>query len=547
LLALLLLVVVSSGFSLKELAKERFLSEVPPSEYFVANEDTVVTQYGAVVGGVYETARAFYGIPYAQPPVGNLRFELPKPATPWSGTLNGKVYAPGCPQICELPPYTCTFAGTSEDCLTLDIYTPRASSQGPWPVLIFIHGGNFIQGGTGTFLYNADFLSNNTEIVVVNIQYRLGALGFFYNKQNQGNWAIHDQTLAMQWVRDNIASFGGDPTKVTIWGQSAGGNSVACHMVSPASKTLMTGAIMDSNPITLLLNTPKLMEELSSRFASLLNCSSTDLACLRSKSTSDILSAQNAAIKLYPLHPLNAFMPWQPMVDGVLIPEQPTTAFAKGNFNRVPFMAGSVTDEALLFINEAFTKPVSYDEFVAVIGLIFGPVAPKVLAQYPIAPEQMNDTRSVMSSLGTDYIFTCPLRAAMRHVSNFSVPTYYWHFDHPYTNFDPWGPDYPECVDKVCHGAELSYVFNSAEIANFFTGYRWSPDEATLAAFVSTTYGNFARSGNPNSPVNVSLAWPQYFEDSDQNMRYATPSTIESGYLKTNCDFWDSLGYTWGT
>merc|ERR1712137_68197 len=540
-----LLIVLTFGLSsdIDRLIENKYKSQLPVT----SSENIVQTQYGTLRGAVYETARAFYAIPYAQPPVGSLKYHPPQTPSAWNGTRAATRYGPGCSQICELPPYTCTYAGTDENCLTLDVYTPRLDQiTSPAPVLLFIHGGNYIQGGTGTILYNADFISNNTGVIVVNVQYRLGALGFFYNGNVTGNFGILDQTMAMQWVKDNIDAFGGDPSRVTIWGQSAGGSSVACHLISPPSKHLMSAAAMDSNPITLNLNSVKQAEQISSRFAQLLGCDENDLECLRQSSISDILNAQNNAIEIYPLHPLNAFMPWQPMVDGDLIPLQPLDAFANGQYNHVPFISGNVNDEALMFIDSAFPNPVPYSEYLAVIGVIFGPVAPQVLAEYPVPADQMNDTRPTMTTLGTDYIFTCPLRRALRQMANDSVDVYYYHFDHAFTNFDPWGPDYPECVGYVCHGSELPYIFNSAEIGSFYTGYKWSQSEAELAAHISTAWGNFATSGTPNSPKQVSPQWPLYNQDTDQDMKWATPSSVETGYLQSYCDFWDTLGYTWG-
>lgn len=352
--------------------------------------------------------------------------------------------------------------------------------------------------------------------------------------------------MAMQWIHDNIASFGGNPDQVTIWGQSAGGNSVMCHMISPASKGLMNAVAMDSNPITLYLNTEKLATELSTRFAQILGCTVDDLDCLRAQNTSAIVAAQAEAIQIYPLHPLNAFMPWQPMVDGQLIPMQPMDAIRTGNYQKVPFITGTVDNEAVMFIYSAFVDPVPYADFLALIGLIFGPVAPQVLNEYPVPNDQKNDTRPIISEIGTAYIFHCPVRNVSRMISNDSVDTYFYHFNHYFTNFNPWLPGYPECTTEVCHGSELPYIFNSAEIGHRYTGYVWSSQEATLANLISTYWGNFATSFNPNTPKSTSLQWPLYYASSDQDLDFATPSSVETGYLKSQCDFWDTLGYSWG-
>jgi len=512
-------------------------------------ESQVTTNSGPIEGLVYEKARVFHAIPYAAPPVGNFRFASPQPAIPWNETLMTKVYGPGCPQVCELPPLTCPLAGVNESCLTLDVYTPRASALNiPRAVLVFFYGGNFRQGGTSTPLYNGIQLANTTEVIVVTVNYRLGALGFFTNNNGvQGNFAIQDQTFGLQWVQKNIASFGGNPNNVTIFGQSAGGTSVAAHMVSPPAKGLFSSAIMESNPLALYLKTPETARRLSSRFAEFLNCTANDLKCLRSVDVPSILQAQIDAIKVDPLSVLQAFMPWQPYVDGQIITAQPMDAFVKtGQYNAVPMMLGSVNDEGVMFIDAAFPEPVGYVEYKAFILLIFGPGNAKQIEQmYPVAPSQYNDTRPVLSTMGTDYIFACPNRNITRSMTNriatTNAPVYLYHFDH-ILSFNPWGPNYTECTTNVCHGSELPFVFGSAP----YGGYQWGPGEAELSAQMEYNWGNFATSGNPNAPFPPTVTWPQYNTAADQDILFATPSSVESNYRKQYCDFWDTIGYHWG-
>ena len=403
------------------------------------------------------------------------------------------------------------------------------------------------KGGSGTVLYNGDYLCNVSRVVVVVIQYRLGALSYFLNDETNGNLAILDQQFALEWVQNNIGAFGGDPSRVTIFGQSAGGDSVAIHLTAPSSKGYYQHVIMESNPITLNLNTKRIATDLSQRFAANLTCDYTDMNCLRAQSTNDILAAQNNAIEISLLHPLNAFMPWQPFVDGDLIPQQPRDALNSGEYNHVPFTTGTVNDEGRMFIFEAFPNPLPYDEYVAIITAIFTTDAPKVLQQFPVPSDQKNDTRSFMSNIGTQYIFTCPVRQIVQAMTNNSWnPVYYYHFNHYFTNFNPWGPDYPMCIDYVCHGSELPYVFNSAQIGNTVTGYYWSSSEAQLASFASIAWGNFANSGNPNQPNTLSPAWPTFSFASNQDMQLATPPSVETGYLQSECDFWDTIGYYHG-
>ena len=277
-------------------------------------EGLVTIQSGPVQGIVLPEAREFYGIPYAAPPVGNLRFQPPQLPKSWApAVLNATSYGYGCPQACDLPPMTCPIGGTSEDCLTLQVFTPRlATIHSPLSVMVFFYGGNYRQGASQTPLYDGWYLSNFSNTIVVVPNYRLGALAFFKNSQLSGNLAIQDQTFVLQWVKTNIAAFGGDPTRVTIFGQSAGGSAVACHMLAPASRGLFHAAIMESNPITLYLKTPSQIDALSAEFARYLGCAQSNTTCLLGKSADEIVKAEDAVITINPLSPLQVFMPWQP-------------------------------------------------------------------------------------------------------------------------------------------------------------------------------------------------------------------------------------------
>jgi len=407
--------------------------------------------------------------------------------------------------------------------------------------MIFFPGGNFKQGGSSTVLYNGNAPANTTDVVVVVINYRLGALGFFVNNQLKGNLAIQDQAQAMKWIQQTISAFGGDPTQVTIYGQSAGGTSVAAHMVSPSSTGLYSRAIMESNPIQLGLNTKQEMNEISQRFAALVNCDVNDVACLQALDVTTILNAQKEAIKISPAHPLNAFMPWQPYVDGQYITAQPIPAFRSGQYNHVPLQVGNVNDEGWIFIFAVFTKPMPKIEYEAIIDAIFLQDAAKVKAMYPVPANETKDARPTLALLGTDYIWACPTRNVTRSMATYH-PVYRYHFDHVFS-FNPWGPNYTYCADKCCHGSELPFVFNSAPKG----GYPWDAQEAVLAQFIVNNWGSFASSGNPNSPFPNNVQWTPFTAQSDADMHFMTPqSQMETGYRKSQCDFFDSIGYNHG-
>jgi carboxylesterase type B len=197
----------------------------------------------------------------------------------------------------------------------LDIYTPASSAPKPWPVLVFFHGGNYRQGSISTVLYDGSYMAKRGNAIIVTAAYRLGALGWLAVGNNvKGNFGLYDQRLALQWVRDNIAAFGGDATSVTIFGQSAGATSIAVHLTTAMSKTLFDKAIVQSDPLQLPLRSMKDANDNGKVFTKTLGCNDNDVACMRSKPISDVLVAAAAASKYLNFHkPLQIFYPWTPV------------------------------------------------------------------------------------------------------------------------------------------------------------------------------------------------------------------------------------------
>lgn len=286
-------------------------------------EDTVRAAAGTIVGRVSPFARSFRGIPFAQPPVGALRWNQPQPMAPWTTPLSAFRDAPGCPQDCQLPEAACPPA-QSEDCLFLNVFTPRASHlpAAGAPVMVFFHGGNFKQGYAGGLLYDGTSLANRTGVVVVVAQYRLGVLGFLNTGDTiRGNYGLYDQQQALRWVQDNIAAFGGDRGSVTIFGQSAGAMSVASHLVMNASRGLFHKAIMESEPFALTFRTEANFHDWSAtyagQYAKCPNPTGTVDDCLRGLDYSHIVAAQAAAERdVLGMSPnlLHLFLPWTPTV-----------------------------------------------------------------------------------------------------------------------------------------------------------------------------------------------------------------------------------------
>lgn len=505
-----------------------------------ADEALVQTLTGPVRGLVTDQARIFRGIPYGQQPK---RFEAPKSPLPWTTVKDVVNDPPGCPQSCSLPPHTCPDT-ISEDCLLLNVFTPRLGSNNttaPWPVMVFIHGGNFFQGYAGGPLYDGQFMVNTSSVVFVAINYRLGANGFFVGEAGtgiNGQYGFLDQRLALLWVRDNIAAFGGDPDSVTLFGQSAGAISTIAHMSSIRSAGLFHRAIMESEPFTIPLKTVDEARKLGALFAEALNCSKTDIECMRSASLDDFLAAQASAMQHIVNYDriLEVFLQWGPVIDNIELFQQPLAAIRTGQYSPLPVMIGTTSQEALMFIYEAFTKPMTTVYYEGLIDAILQLDGPKTLKHYP--PEKgSDDQRPVASVLATDYVFSCSVRNATAHFAQ-NVPTWHYQFDHP-LSFDGWGPNYTFCVNVSCHGVELPFLFHSAALA----GFTYTPQEDRMATSMVNYWTSFAKYADPNKGGKESLNWPQYTGANLPSLHLATPNNIVNNILTERCAFFDEIGY----
>lgn len=514
------------------------------------------TTAGTVTGFYNDQGvRQWKGIPYANPPVGNLRWTTATPAFAFKADSYSATFdAPGCPQQCNLPPGNCPEYGQSEDCLYLSVFSPKELSTDPqgYPVMFWIHGGAFEQGLGNCALYDgSDLASKNIVSVVIN--YRLGILGYMASKSMEGNYGFTDQQLALNWTRNNIGSFGGNPLQITIAGQSAGAMSTSLHMISPNSKGLFTAAIMESNPLALPYHTRDTASANAKSAFEYLNCKENDVECMKSKSVEEILDAQSNSVKLNLNNLLINFLPWAPMVESgsSVIPEQTLTAIAGGRFANVPILAGSMYDEGQLFVYELFTKPVSKIAYKTIIQGTFGiDIGKQVLKYYPfdIVPDSV-DGRDALNVMATDLLFYCPLRnitVGMQQTLGIGAPiSYNYRFKHV-LSFDAWGPNYTFCVGVVCHGSELPFVFSVwsfiDEHGNNVEYYPTS-DELDLAVDMSNAWSNFVNNYNPNTGL-PTLTFPKYKSGENKLLVLDIPgSEIQQNPRSLYCDFWDSIGY----
>eukprot|EP01132_Coremiostelium_polycephalum_P007537 gene7537-9265_t len=504
-----------------------------------AIEKEIVIQNGVLIGNQYPSYSEYLGIPFAKPPIGNLRWASPVAADSWGNNVYNATFGrDGCPQQCNLPAGVCPYS-TSEDCLNLNVYTPNLPEGSDLvPVMVFIPGGRFNMGAAYTPLYDGQTFCNQSNVILVTINYRIGVLGFLTTPTLTGNYGFEDQILALQWVQDNIKSFGGDPTQVTLFGESAGGTSSAIHLTSPASKGLFSKLIIESNPWSLPVKTPSQMEDIGNSFAKDIGCKLSDTTCLYSKSVEDILNAQNTSENGFSVFsPLLNFLPWTPVVDGKLILDQPLTLIQQGQFNQVPVLMGTVRDEALIFIASISTS-INALEFKAGMFDIFKFKTSTILNTYDQFINSTTNYMYLLSRIGTDYIFVCPTRNAAAAISKTGLPVFTYQLQH-ITSFNVYVGQFPQCADAVCHGLELPYVFDTASEG----GFTFQPDEQALSLQTINYWTNFAKNGNPNIGNPINVQWPSYNSQTDLSLILQTPPQPESNLLKPFCDVWDSLGY----
>ena len=385
--------------------------------------------------------------------------------------------------------------------------------------------------------------------MAVAINYRLGAFGFLASESMTGNYALMDQRLALQWIQNNVAAFGGNPKEVTIAGQSAGGMSVASHLVMPKSRGLFSKAIPESNPLGLPVHTRETAKKNADNVMKYLDCKKDDVACAKTKSAEQVLEAQDEATKIILGTLFVNFMPWAPVAEpGGELPDQILYMMMRGDMARVPILTGSVLDEGQMFVYEMFTEPMSEAVYKAAITATFGVRRyGDIMDLYPydMVPGSV-DGREAFNILATDLLFYCPLRNVTRGYQRAlganAIPTYLYRFEQT-LSFDCWGPDYQFCVGWVCHGSELPFVFNVFTDGVSLT-FDPTADEQQLTTDISDAWVNFMNSGDPNKGLYVPASFPLYEEATDTILVLQEPGTKTSAHLRSQyCDLWDRLGF----
>lgn len=503
----------------------------------------IVTESGPLKGITSPSINKFLGIPYAAPPLGDLRWTPPQRHGRWHGVLDATQIGNYCPQI---DPFVSGTATGNENCLFLNIYTPglKKENQGKddsLPVMVWIHGGSLVQGEGGQF--DPTPLVEKGAVIVITINYRLGVLGFFAHPaldaegHLNANYGLLDQQFALRWVRRNIAAFGGDPKRVTIFGESAGGRSVYSNLASPTAAGLFQGAIAESGAYDAFQdyfqsNLPLATAEAEgTAFAASVGCGNQTAQCLRATSASTLVNAQPG----YQI----------PIVDGTVLTQTLESAFASGQFNRVPVISGGNHDEDRLVVALAFGyqgQGLMDADYPAVTADYLGPAwlglpvtDPFVqfivnvaypLSNYPVPPGVQSAPLALGASL-TDSEFACPERNSVRLLAQY-VPTYAYEFNDENAPLYPLPPaNFPL---GAYHSAEIQYLFNllGPDLVHYIAA-PFTADQQQLSDTMIAYWAQFAASGDPN--LRSAPHWSRYSVRTDKFQSLVPPTpTVESNF-----------------
>ena len=501
----------------------------------VTHEEMVVSTTSGAVRGVVAPGddggvRLFQGIPYAAAPVGALRWRAPATPIPWNGVREAVTPGLRCIQDVRVDPdYG---RPTSEDCLNLTVWAPvSADVKRPKPVMVWIHGGGFLNGSSD--LYNARRLVTRGDIVVVTINYRLGALGFLAHPAltgadgGPGNYGLADQQAALRWVQTNIGAFGGDPARVTIAGESAGAISVCDHLVAPESAGLFRAAILQSGPCQAQADLAA-GERISIGYAAKAGCPDTPAArqCLLALPPGRLEDGP-------PFVRIGANVLSGPVTGTERLPVPPNTVADRPPTARVPVLIGSTADEFTLFVALTYLKQKSLPPYRTLLTETFGTEAPAVAARYPLTRYDGSAGLAYAAAV-TDGVFACPIDAMARGLAR-RAPVYAYEFGDRHApapeplRHTPFAPG-------AGHALELRYLFEMGGAPALDPAQRVLADQmvAYWTSFVTT--GVPAAAGAPD--------WPALDPDEPVRLVLQTGKPVLSSDFaaRHQCGFWASRG-----
>ena len=487
----------------------------------IASAQDQVKTVNGIVDGNSETSpgiRTFKGIPFASPPVGDLRWQPPQPVKDWTSVRKADQFGPRCMQRPIFGDMGFRSNGMSEDCLYLNVWTPAKSSKERLPVLVYFYGGGFVAGDGSEARYQGESMARR-GIVALTVNYRLGVFGFLAHPEltkesphhASGNYGLLDQNAALRWVQQNIAAFGGDPKRVTIAGESAGSISVSAQMASPLSKGLIAGAIGESGSIIGALSAVPLEEgeQNGVKFATSVGASS--LAALRAMPAEQLLDATAKPGTPFP----------SPTVDGYLLPKLPVEIYAAGEQAHVPLLVGSNSEELGSFAVLGRETP-TLENYRKALQRLYPDKADEVFKLYPASTEAevIDAARDLASDRFISYSTWKWLDLAAKTGGK---PTYYYNYARPRPAMRPGTGNAPGPAPRgAVHSAEIEYAMGNLDSNKV---YAWTPDDYKVSSIMEGYFANFIKTGNPNGPDLP--AWPTFDKGQRMTIDVDTRAEVE--------------------
>ena len=501
--------IIAAGAGAAAPAPAESAIQIGPSTGLELRPEHGILRGHALAGGV----REFLGIAYAVRPTGALRWAPPQ-LTAAIAPCDAASLSARCPQASN---HGADVPGESEDCVYLNVWAPASAERAP--VMVWIHGGGNRDGTASELGTSGALLAARYGVVVVTLNYRLGVLGFFAHPElraeggSTGNQGLWDQQHALAWVQHNIAAFGGDPGRVTIFGESAGSTDVCLHMAAPPSRGLFARAISESGGCTTRRTSAQEGERYALKLAERLGCTAAPaLDCLRGKSVTEVFRAADA---------LSAEgVVFGPIVDGKFMPEQPRALYDKNAIAQVPYILGSNTDEGTGFtINDTgITNDMQYLE---VLGQRLTADPAQVAALYPVSDfaRAKNPYQAALARAWGDGRLVCGTLDVAVRAAKAGLPVFMYNFDMPL--------DGDEGVWGAAHAAEIGYVFGTLP---------FSPAQAAVSERMQQYWAQFADQGDPNTGALES--WPRFSPERDVRVNFGVTTTVLEDFRARECAFW---------
>lgn len=493
-------------------------------------QDQVKTSNGTLEGTLSAKTgiRSFKGVPFAEPPVGDLRWKPPQPVKNWTGVRAADKFGPRCMQRPIFNDMQFRSNGVSEDCLYLNVWTPAKTGREKLPVLVYFFGGGFMAGDGSEGRYDGESMAQK-GIVAITVNYRLTVFGFFAHPElskesphhASGNYGLLDQQAALAWVKQNIAAFGGDPSRVTIAGESAGSISVSAQMASPLSKNLIAGAIGESGSIMGALSAVPLKdgEESGVKFAATLSKGDTpSLAALRAMTAEELLEAT--------AKPGQRFVP---TVDGYFFPRSPFEIFSSGQQAKVPLLAGSNSEESGAGGVLGREKP-TVESYRKALERLYPGKADEIFKHYPASTdaEVLDAARELASDRFIAYSTWKWVDVATKTGGK---PTYYYLYARP----RPAMPNSQQSGPRgASHSAEIEYAMGNLDYNKV---YAWAPEDHKISKTMQDYFANFIKTGNPNG--SGLPKWPKFAEG--QRMIIDVNTRAEADKSRARYEYLDGL------